>query len=816
MRKHSGIIIGIIIAVSMALTAHAVPIVSIPLGGTGTSTVPGDGYILIGSGGRYKLTNSIAVSGTTPVSSFPNDVGYSTSTGGGVSTSTANTWSALQTFSSLGVTTLNLGNSNNILTSDGAGGLTFNNTFTVHFSENPVFSGLAGNGVGCVGVSNTGATSFNSNCNLSFLIANNLSDSGNTSTLRNNIGFRFLVNSPLTLTTTSLGIVTYGCATCLTTSTGLTVNNFATTSINQWVNNGLYATSTGLGTAAWRPLTDFLSSSTVYLSTSTGLTTSNFTSANLSLWTNNLFWVQSSSLSAYLTTSTGLTKSNFVTSSISQWVNDIGFITTSSVVSVNGNTGIVTITSSSLGAATNTLSLFNGSSYLTAATAASYATSTVAATWTAIQTFSTTSTFNATVKFASSTATKCARFDANQNLVSATGDCPAGAGGAGAAGTVTTSTVVTANYIPFWNATDGTGLNGTSTLFVSALNLYTGGSFNASGTITKNGVAVLTTSTGLTTQNFSSNVVSQWAGVILAGSSTTWTAPNLFSSQVTITGGTTTSLMMLINPFESTTSSVISMGTSTIQGGSVSGTFIGINTTSSFNGDFLNFQVNSSTKFKVSSSGVTLAGSVSSTIASALWSSGSNGVLTAYTNQACTVGSLVTSVSAAGALSCNTTSSILTGYTPTASLSGYATSSVAAFWTATLSASIASSTQLQVASATLTTSFHVGTSTFKGWINVTGTVDTVTSCGTAPVITGTAGRGQIKTGSNATSTCTITFGIVPDTKPYCNVTRNFITVEGSTSTYNASTTATTLRITGNGTSTAFASTQYNYWCWTNN
>jgi hypothetical protein len=37
-------------------------------------------------------------------------------------------------------------------------------------------------------------------------------------------------------------------------------------------------------------------------------------------------------------------------------------------------------------------------------------------------------------------------------------------------GTVTTSSAVTANYFPFWNATNGSGLNGTSTLSVSGVN----------------------------------------------------------------------------------------------------------------------------------------------------------------------------------------------------------------------------------------------------------------------------------------------------------------------------------------------------------
>jgi len=41
-------------------------------------------------------------------------------------------------------------------------------------------------------------------------------------------------------------------------------------------------------------------------------------------------------------------------------------------------------------------------------------------------------------------------------------------------GTVTTSTAVTAGYFPFWNSTNGSGLNGTSTIFQSGTNVGIG------------------------------------------------------------------------------------------------------------------------------------------------------------------------------------------------------------------------------------------------------------------------------------------------------------------------------------------------------
>ena len=256
----------------------------------------------------------------------------------------------------------------------------------------------------------------------------------------------------------------------ITTSTNLGINNFATTSVGQWVNNGLYlTTSTGLG------ISNFSSANISqwtndlnYLTTSTNLGVSNFTSANLSLWTNNLNWVQSSSLSAYLTTSTGLGVSNFASANISQWTNNGLYLTTSTGL------GIGNFTSANLSLWTNDLGWI------------------------------TTSTYNAL-------GGTCGGTD-KISAISATGTaiCTADEGGTGGSGTVTTSTAVSADYFPFWNSNDGTGLNGTSTLFRSGLALFTGSTFNASGTISQNGVPVLTTSTGLGVSNFASANISQW------------------------------------------------------------------------------------------------------------------------------------------------------------------------------------------------------------------------------------------------------------------------------------------------------------------
>ena len=169
-----------------------------------------------------------------------------------------------------------------------------------------------------------------------------------------------------------------------------------------------------------------------------------------------------------LTTSTGLGVANFASANISQWTNNSNYLTTST------NLGISNFTTSSIS------QWANNSGYIT------------------------TSTYNIPGQ-------SCGGSD-KVSTISATGTivCTTDQTGTGGDGTVTTSTPVSANYFPFWNADNGSGLNGTSTLFRSGLALFTGSTFNASGTISQNGVAVITTSTGLGVSNFASANISQW------------------------------------------------------------------------------------------------------------------------------------------------------------------------------------------------------------------------------------------------------------------------------------------------------------------
>jgi len=81
-----------------------------------------------------------------------------------------------------------------------------------------------------------------------------------------------------------------------------------------------------------------------------------------------------------------------------------------------------------------------------------------------------TSTTNLALSY--STASRCLRLDAGKNIVAASGDCASG--DTTNLGTVTTSTAVTANYFPFWNSSNGSGLNGTSSIFQSGLSIGVG------------------------------------------------------------------------------------------------------------------------------------------------------------------------------------------------------------------------------------------------------------------------------------------------------------------------------------------------------
>src|SRR5439155_26843899 len=77
-----------------------------------------------------------------------------------------------------------------------------------------------------------------------------------------------------------------------------------------------------------------------------------------------------------------------------------------------------------------------------------------------------------------------------------------------------------------------------------------------------------------------------------------------------------TALSLSGGPLQSTSSALFSLGSSTQLLANASGTYIAINTTNTFNGYYLAFQTNSSTKLSITSSTFAYQGTVSSTVSS--------------------------------------------------------------------------------------------------------------------------------------------------------------------------------------------------------
>jgi hypothetical protein len=106
---------------------------------------------------------------------------------------------------------------------------------------------------------------------------------------------------------------------------------------------------------------------------------------------------------------------------------------------------------------------------------------------------------------------------------------------------------------------------------------------------------------------------------------------------------------------------------------------------------------------------------------------------------------------------------------------------------------------------------EVGVDSFYGNLVATSTnADTVTSgsCGSSPTITGGNGRGQVVTGSNASSTCSITFGKAFTFKPRC-----FVSSESTSSVNYMVTPATGSLTISTASNTAMISNKLDYFCW---
>lgn len=110
---------------------------------------------------------------------------------------------------------------------------------------------------------NAFVTSTSAGCDTCLAKASNLSDLASTSSARSNLGFTG--SSPIVISSTGTIVMAQSSAVAngwlssvdwstfngkLSTSTGLTINNFATTSVSQWANNSGYITTSTYNLAA--------------------------------------------------------------------------------------------------------------------------------------------------------------------------------------------------------------------------------------------------------------------------------------------------------------------------------------------------------------------------------------------------------------------------------------------------------------------------------------------------------------------------------------------------------------------------------------
>ena len=369
-----------------------------------------------------------------------------------------------------------------------------------------------------------------------------------------NIGVTSLTASAPLSRDVATGTVNVSCPTCLTTSTGLTTANMATSAVSQFNNDVPYATSgamtlkadktititgaTGLSGGgdlsanrtitpdltynfAWTGTHNFQATTTLasstYIQTITGLLKAtaglvsqavagtDYVSSTLGNWAGTWQGVNSSTFylvsnpSNYISTSTGLGVLNFTTSSIQQW--NTGIVPLS-----QGGTNKSSFTAGSLVFASGTTILGENNAKLFWDNVNNLL---------GIGTSKPSSTLHIIGDLrVSASATIPNIYDAGGNkFVTST---------TAGNGTVTTSTAVTANYFPFWNTTNGSGLNGTSSVYQNGLNVGIGtsqpsstlhvvGDISATGNVTTTNLTVTTITSALLTSN-TSGKISEYLG----------------------------------------------------------------------------------------------------------------------------------------------------------------------------------------------------------------------------------------------------------------------------------------------------------------
>lgn len=176
---------------------------------------------------------------------------------------------------------------------------------------------------------------------------------------------------------------------------------------------------------------------------------------------------------------------------------------------------------------------------------------------------------------------------------------------AGASTTQLWSVSSTLTNAVFTNAT-ATTLNGTTTIF-------TNGTFTNATTTSLNFTNATGTSLALSGFTLGS-IPFSGAGGVLSQNNSQFFWDNASNRLGIGTSSPLSSLSITGSLSQFTSSTLVLLGSNFITEGSASGTYLGINPVSPFNGDFLNFQVNSSTKFRITGSGnVDIFGLASST-----------------------------------------------------------------------------------------------------------------------------------------------------------------------------------------------------------
>lgn len=715
------ILIGVATIFTSCLLAFAAPITPITGGGTGTSTAPNNGFLLIGNASNtysFIASSSLGSGGTGTVVWLANGTTFFTS-------STVN----FQAGTNVTITTSTNGTYTIAASGSGGGGFTNANAS----------SGIAiSTSTTVISIQNVGVVSTANNSASGGIDFSAATGTGITAVLHSLALSQFTGNIVNTFNTQTGATVyavncTSGCSVVSsTTSTAITVNfpaGLATTTITAsgtaTGNSFTFASSSGAAdvrcsnstcTFTIPTNTNQLTNGAGFISTSTGLSTANFTSANISQWTNN---------SGYITTSTGLTTANFASANISQWTNNSGYLANASVTA---NAPITWSAGNVIGCA-NCAVINADNNFSAGQTVVGNITSTnhtISSTLRFYQVqngstsnYTVTNDVNDELRFQNHGGTQGTGLD-QYTLLSA--DAPVAPGNCNAQGD-TTGNSQESTLSNFRNLGTSTGYQ-----YVDyTLQCYPGGSHPSVAQVLRQSTVAVAGSGGIMLPTeFQYAYATSSAGIL--GSVRDW----MYIVPVVATD-TTQGFNIAINPGTSTStpanfnvngtsyfSGNVSIATSTQNGNlyiGCSGTCIqrisrgatnnfGLmvfatagtdqwsfgmtnNSTNNFivqdavNGGFvINAAQNGVTTIGNSGSGVGITlgsaatasttltvnqtssfkGNVSSTIVNALWLAGANGVVSAYGGSNCAAGSLQTGTSATGTAACTTTSTVLAGY----------------------------------------------------------------------------------------------------------------------------------------------------------